>query len=67
MYEIRHIDVQFHFLQDLTKEEVVNLVHFRSQKHVTNILTVSPIHLVLTFSYVKYDICISFDVFVCFF
>lgn len=34
-----HIDVRFHFLRDLTKEEVVELVHCQSEDQVANILT----------------------------
>ncbi|RVW63013.1 Retrovirus-related Pol polyprotein from transposon RE1 [Vitis vinifera] len=35
----RHIDVRFHFLRDLTKEEVVKLVHCGTNDQVADILT----------------------------
>ncbi|CAL2255786.1 unnamed protein product [Prunus armeniaca] len=35
----KNIDVRFHFLQKLTKKEVVYLVHCRTQEQVANILT----------------------------
>lgn len=35
----KHIDVRFHFLRDLTKDEVVKLVHCGSNDQVADILT----------------------------
>ena len=35
----KHIDVRFHFLKDLTKEEVVKLVHCGTNDQVVDILT----------------------------
>ncbi|KAM1050053.1 hypothetical protein TB2_031365 [Malus domestica] len=35
----KHIDVRFHFLQELTKNEVVGLVQCSTQKQVANIMT----------------------------
>lgn len=35
----KHIDVRFHFLRDLTKEEVVELVYCQSQDQIADILT----------------------------
>ncbi|RVW20262.1 Retrovirus-related Pol polyprotein from transposon TNT 1-94 [Vitis vinifera] len=35
----KHIDVRFHFLRDLTKEEVVKLVHCGTNDQVADILT----------------------------
>ena len=37
----KHIDVRFHFLRDLTKEEVVKLVHCGTNDQVVDILTKS--------------------------
>ena len=35
----KHIDVRFHFLRDLTKEEVVKSVHCGTNDQVADILT----------------------------
>lgn len=35
----KHIDVRFHFLRDLTKEEVVSLVHCGTNDQVADIMT----------------------------
>lgn len=35
----KHIDVRFHFLRDLTKEGVVELVHCNTQEQVSDIMT----------------------------
>ena len=35
----KHIDVRFHFLRDLTKEEVVKLVHCNTSNQVADIMT----------------------------
>ncbi|KAL6184287.1 hypothetical protein ACLB2K_045691 [Fragaria x ananassa] len=35
----KHIDVRFHFLRDLTKEEVVRLVHCGTKEQVADIMT----------------------------
>lgn len=35
----KHIDVRFHFLQELTKDEVVGLVQCSSQEQVADIMT----------------------------
>lgn len=35
----KHIDVRFHFLRDLTKAGVVDLVHCQNQDHIADILT----------------------------
>ena len=35
----KHIDVRFHFLRDLTKEEVVELGPCQSQEQIADILT----------------------------
>lgn len=39
MVEVKHIDVRFHFLRDLTKEEVVKLVHCNTRNQVADIMT----------------------------
>ncbi len=35
----KHIDVQFHFLHDLTKDGMVELVHYKAQNQIANIMT----------------------------
>ena len=35
----KHIDVKFHFLRDLTKEGVIDLIHCRSEDQVADIFT----------------------------
>lgn len=35
----KHIDVRFHYLCDLVKEEIINLVFCRSEEQVFNIMT----------------------------
>ena len=35
----KHIDVRFHFLRDLSKERVVELVHCGTQDQITDVLT----------------------------
>ncbi|RVW64036.1 Copia protein [Vitis vinifera] len=35
----KHIDVRFHFLRDLTKEEVVELVHCGTQDQIADVMT----------------------------
>ena len=40
----KHIDVRFHFLRDLTKEEVVELVHCGTQDQIANVL-IKPLKL----------------------
>ncbi|XP_070669153.1 secreted RxLR effector protein 161-like [Malus domestica] len=35
----KHIDIRFHFLRELTKDEVVGLVHCSSQEQVAYIMT----------------------------
>ncbi|MCI81510.1 hypothetical protein A2U01_0102784, partial [Trifolium medium] len=35
----KHIDVRYHFLRDLTKENIIELVHCRSEEHLADILT----------------------------
>ena len=35
----KHIDVRFHFLRNLTKEDTIELVHCGSQDQVANIMT----------------------------
>ena len=35
----KHIDVRFHFLRDLTKDKIVQLVHCNTQEQITDILT----------------------------
>ena len=35
----KHIDVRFHFLHDLTKEGVVELVHCGTQDQIADVLT----------------------------
>ena len=37
----KHIDVRFHFLQNLTKDGVIELVHCRSQDQMVDIMTKS--------------------------
>ena len=37
----KHIDVKFHFLRDLTKEGVIDLIHCRSEDQVADIFTKS--------------------------
>lgn len=34
----KHIDVRFHFLEDLTKDGVIELMHYSSQDQVTYIM-----------------------------
>ncbi|XP_062014728.1 secreted RxLR effector protein 161-like [Rosa rugosa] len=41
----KHIDVRFHFLSDLTKEGIVELVHCNTQEQVSDIMT-KPLKLV---------------------
>jgi hypothetical protein len=40
----KHIDVRFHFLRDLTRDRVIELVHWGSQDQVADLLT-KPIKL----------------------
>ena len=40
----KHIDVRFHFLRDLTKEGVVELVHCGTQDQIANVL-IKPLKL----------------------
>jgi len=35
----KHIDVRFHFLRNLTKEGIIELVHCKSQEQVADIMT----------------------------
>ena len=35
----KHIDVQFHFLRDLTKDGVVELIHCGTQEQVADLMT----------------------------
>lgn len=35
----KHIDVRFHFLRDLTKDETVKMVHCRTQEQLAYIIT----------------------------
>jgi hypothetical protein len=35
----KHIDVRFHFLRDLTKDGVVELIHCRTKDQLADILT----------------------------
>ncbi|PNX57516.1 hypothetical protein L195_g058734, partial [Trifolium pratense] len=35
----KHIDVRYHFLRDLTKDNVIELVHCRSEEQLADILT----------------------------
>lgn len=35
----KHIDVHFHFLQDLTKKGIVELVHCATQDQLTDLMT----------------------------
>lgn len=35
----KHIDVRFHFLRDLSKDEVIELVHCSSQEQISDIMT----------------------------
>jgi hypothetical protein len=35
----KHIDVRFHFLRDLTKDEVVELVHCKTEDQIADIFT----------------------------
>jgi hypothetical protein len=35
----KHIDVRFHFLRELTQDEVVTLLHCRSQEQLADIMT----------------------------
>ena len=35
----KHIDVRFHFLKDLCKDEVIKLVQCRSQEQISDIMT----------------------------
>jgi hypothetical protein len=35
----KHIDIKFHFLRDLTREETVELVHCSTQEQLSNIMT----------------------------
>lgn len=35
----KHIDVKYHFLRDLTNDEVINLVYCRSEDQIADILT----------------------------
>lgn len=35
----KHIDVRFHFLRDLTKEEVVKLFYYKSDEQISDIFT----------------------------
>ena len=40
----KHIDVRFHFLRDLTKKGVVELVHCGTQDQIANVL-IKPLKL----------------------
>jgi hypothetical protein len=40
----KHIDVRFHFLRDLTRDKVIELVHCDSQDQVADLLT-KPVKL----------------------
>ncbi|MCI18078.1 hypothetical protein A2U01_0039229, partial [Trifolium medium] len=35
----KHIDVRYHFLRDLTKDNIIELVHCRSEEQLADILT----------------------------
>ena len=35
----KHIDVRFHFLRELTKEGIVQLVHCNTQEQITDVMT----------------------------
>lgn len=35
----KHIDIRFNFLHDLTKDEVVELVHYGSKDQIADIMT----------------------------
>jgi hypothetical protein len=35
----KHIDVRFHFLRDLTRDGIVELVHCRSQDQLADLMT----------------------------
>ena len=35
----KHIDVKFHFLRDLAKDEIIELTHCNSQNQLADILT----------------------------
>jgi hypothetical protein len=35
----KHIDVRFHFLRDLTKDGIIELVHCKSQDQLADIMT----------------------------
>jgi hypothetical protein len=35
----KHIDVKYHFLRDLAKDEVINLIFCRSEDQVADIFT----------------------------
>ncbi|CAL2229170.1 unnamed protein product [Prunus armeniaca] len=57
-----HIDIRFHFLRDLTKEGVVELIHCQSQNQIADILT-KPLKL-KTFEKLRglLGVCSSYDV-----
>lgn len=40
----KHIDVQFHFLRDLTKYGIVELIHYGMQDQIANLMT-KPLRL----------------------
>jgi len=40
----KHIDVRFHFLRDLTRNETIKLQHCNSQEQIANIMT-KPVKL----------------------
>ncbi|XP_028098760.1 uncharacterized protein LOC114298399 [Camellia sinensis] len=42
----KHIDVRYHFLRDLTKDETIDLIYCRSEDHVADILT-KPLKLAI--------------------
>ena len=35
----KHIDVRFHFLRDLSKEGIIDLIYCKSEEQITNIMT----------------------------
>lgn len=35
----KHIDVRFHYLRDLVKDEVIELVHYNTKNQIADIMT----------------------------
>jgi hypothetical protein len=35
----KHIDVRFHFLRDLTKDDTIELAYWKSQEQIADIMT----------------------------